>query len=226
MLNENTPHDRLISAAFKLAEIRGWRSLSLIEIATEADIPLIEAHREFQSKAQILAAFSRAVDKAILEKFPKLSGAEAGRDRLFDVIMTRFEILQPYKAALRNIVKAVGMEMGAMLSQVRPALKSQYWMLAAAGFSGEGSVGLLRIKGLLAIYTKVFSIWLQDQDPGLARTMAALDKELRRGENAMRRLEGFRHGVERILCAIKGNPSEEKPIAPDTPPSADAPTSA
>ena len=40
----------------------------------------------------------------------------------------------------------------------------------------------MRVAGLGMIYASVFGIWLEDDDPGLARTMAALDRRLRRGE--------------------------------------------
>ncbi|MGC2602934.1 MAG: TetR/AcrR family transcriptional regulator, partial [Rhodomicrobium sp.] len=107
MLDSTKPRDRIIAAALRLAEGRRWRELSLGEIAREAGIPLIELRREFQSKGQMLAAFSRALDQAVLEKFPA-PGADAPRDRLFDVLITRFEAMQPYKGAIRHIRDDLG----------------------------------------------------------------------------------------------------------------------
>src|SRR5262249_32888179 len=136
MLDSTTPHGRIIAAALRLAETRAWRELSLGEIAGEAGIPLALLRGTFQSKGQILVAFARAVDQAVLEKFAS-PGADAARDRLFDVLITRFEIMQPYKAAIRRIHADLGSSFGEALPQLRQALKSQYWMLAAAGISGE-----------------------------------------------------------------------------------------
>ncbi len=217
MLDSGTPRDRIIAAALRLAETRGWRELSLGEIAGEAGIPLAELACEFQSKAQILAAFSQAVDQAVLEKFARPS-ADAARDRLFDVLMSRFEAMQPYRPALRRIACDLGRSPGEALAQAFPALKSQYWMLAAAGINGEGARGLLRVKGLFAIYARVFPIWLGDDDPGLARTMAALDKRLRRGEAVVQGMARFREGCEAFARAICG-PREkaEAPAEPQTP---------
>src|SRR5271166_6218097 len=169
MLEGTTNRERIIAAALRLAETRGWRDLSLGEIAGEAGVPLAEFRKEFQSKGQILAAFSRAVDQAVIEKFPA-PGPDVARDRLFDVLLTRFEVMQPFKAAIRHIREDVGSSLGESLAQMRPALKSQYWMLAAAGISGEGGTGFLRVQGLVSIYARVFSIWLEDDDPGMART--------------------------------------------------------
>ena len=203
MLDSTKPRDRIIAAALRLAEGRRWRELSLGEIAREAGIPLIELRREFQSKGQMLAAFSRALDQAVLEKFPA-PGADAPRDRLFDVLITRFEAMQPYKGAIRHIRDDLGRSFGEALAQLRPALKSQYWMLAAAGISGEGGRGLLRVQGLLGVYTRVFQVWLDDDDPGLARTMAALDRRLRRGESVLRGMERIREGFEGFARAVCG----------------------
>ncbi len=203
MLESAAPRDRIASAALRLAETRGWRELSLGEIAAEAQIPLVDMRREFQSKGQILAAFSRSVDEAVLQKFPA-PGPDAPRDRLFDVLLTRFEIMQPYKAAIRRIRADLGASFGEAMAQLRPALKSQYWMLAAAGISGEGGRGFLRVQGILAIYARVFQVWLDDDDPGLARTMAALDRRLRRGESMLRGVERLRDGFKGLSRALRG----------------------
>jgi AcrR family transcriptional regulator len=219
MLDSTIPRDRIIAAALRLAEQRGWRELSLGEIAGGAGIPLAELRGTFQSKGQILAAFSRAVDQAVLKKFEK-PGADAARDRLFDVLITRFEIMQPYKAAIRRIRDDLGLSFGEALAQLRPALKSQYWMLAAAGISGEGGRGFLRVQGLLAIYARVFPIWLDDDDPGLARTMAALDRRLRRGEAVLRGIERLRNGLQGVSRALRGRSERSKDVMP---PQTDAP---
>ena len=203
MLEGGTVRERIISASLRLAEERGWRDLSLGEIAAEAGVPLVELRKEFQGKAQILAAFARALDIAVLEKFPA-PGPDVARDRLFDVLLTRFELMQPYRAAIRSILQDLRASPGEALAQMRPALKSQYWMLAAAGISGEGGTGLLRVQGLLSIYSRVFKIWLDDNDPGMARTMAALDRRLRRGESIMRGIERLRDGLENLAGSLRG----------------------
>jgi hypothetical protein len=90
-------------------------------------------------------------------------------------------------------------------------------MLAAAGISGEGGRGLLRVQGLLTIYAWVFPVWLGDNDPGLARTMAALDRRLRRGEAVLRRIERLRDGVEGVSRALRGRRERsEEPSPPQT----------
>lgn len=215
MLNLETPKDRIIAAAMRLAETRGWRDLSLAEIAADANVPLAELRRSFTSKSDILAAFTRAVDDAVLERV-KPSPGDVPRDRLFDVIITRFEVMQPYKAALKRIRDELRLHPGSAVMQLRAVSKSQYWMMQAAGINAEGARGKLRLKGLLAVYGDVFRIWLEDTDEGMARTMAALDRRLRRGEDMMKRVDRFCGGVEGFVHAMRPG----RAPAPSAPPSA------
>ena len=54
-------------------------------------------------------------------------------------------------------------------------------MLAAAGLENGGSRETIQRLGLAAVYRRVLGVWVDDDDPGLARTMAALDRALRVG---------------------------------------------
>ena len=55
------------------------------------------------------------------------------------------------------------------------------WMLTAADINAGGPGGALRAQGLALLYASALRTWVDDDDPGLARTMAALDRELARG---------------------------------------------
>ena len=57
------------------------------------------------------------------------------------------------------------------------------WMLARGRDLRERAArGLFRAQGLALVWARVMRVWLDDEDPGLARTMAALDKRLREAE--------------------------------------------
>ena len=67
----------VIDTAMKLAAERGWRDLSLAEIADAAKLPLSKVYPVFPSKTAILGAFSRQIDAAVLEG-ADLEAGEAG----------------------------------------------------------------------------------------------------------------------------------------------------
>ena len=223
MLDLSGTKGRIITAALRPAGERPWRDVTLTDIAKAADVNLNEVRREFNSKADILAAFVRAVDDAVLARGPKRAAGQSARDALFDVVMSRFDVLAPYKGALASITETWTFDPALM----RALAHSQAWMLRAADISAEGIEGQLRATGLGAVYGSVFRTWLKDDDPGLARTMAALDRRLRRGEETLNSIdalakrvcdvaEGFRNACKRASA-----PSEPKP-APEAPPSASA----
>jgi ubiquinone biosynthesis protein COQ9 len=219
MLDLSTPKGRIIAAALRFAGERPWGDVTLTDIAKAADANLNELRREFNSKAEILAAFVRAVDDEVLARAPKRTAGQSPRDALFDVVMSRFDVMAPYRSALNSIAATWTLDPALL----RALGQSPAWMLRAADINAEGLGGQLRATGLGAVYGSVFRTWLTDDDPGLARTMAALDRRLRRGEETLEAIDGFAKKVCEVAegfrkaCARTSKPSESKP-APEAPP--------
>lgn len=224
MLDQTTLKGRIIAATMRLAAERPWGDVLMKDIAEAAAIDLASLRREFPSKPSILSAFMRSVDDAVLASAPKFTGAENARDRIFDVVMARFDVLAPYKEALKSIAAARPMDM----ELVRRAMASQAWMLHAAGVRTDGLLGTSRVTGMASVYASVMQTWLDDDDPGVARTMAALDRRLKRGEQSMRMLTDVVDGADRMASRVMrvlgcGTARDAKPApaaAPSDPPAA------
>ena len=171
------PKARLVAAALKLAAERKWARVTLADIARAARLPLAEAVGLLPSKAAILAEFQRGIDRAVL------AGGDGGdgsaRDRLFELLMRRYDALGPHRKALRSIARAAPLDPAALLCGWLQLLHSMRVMLATAGCPAEGLIGLVAIKGLAAIYLSVLPVFLADSSRDHAPTMAALDKRLR-----------------------------------------------
>lgn len=198
MLDLSSEKDRIISAALGLAAEQKWQDVTLAHIAERAGTTLVAMREHFSSKGEILAAFTRRVDDEMLRRSPRRADGQMPRDTLFEVIMTRFDVLEPYKGALKSIAKSGLPE----LAQIPPILATQGWILEAAGISSGGVGGQVRTAGLTTVYASVFQTWLEDDDAGLARTMAALDRRLRRGQRTLERVEDVFAGVGRVTTAI------------------------
>ena len=224
MLDLGSPRGRIVSAALGLAAERPWGEVTLADIADRAATTLVDLKRDFASKGEIVSAFAGSVDDEVLRRAPRRPAGQAHRDALFEVVMSRFDVLEPWKPALRSIVAAGG---ALDPARVAPFLASQRWMLEAAGIGTDGLGGGVRVAGLASVYASVFRTWLGDDDPGLARTMAALDRRLRRGEQALKRAEDLRQGIEQAAAAVcrafgRGAPARPNPSAgaPSAPPPA------
>lgn len=217
MIDQSTPHGRIVAAALRLAGERPWGEVTYFDIAAAAGLNLAELRREFRSKPDILAAFARMVDDHILTRASKPAASLAPRDRLFEVVMSRFDALAAYKGALRSFARAG--ESGPALA--RAMLTSQTWMLRAAEIPTEGIAGTARAAGLATIYASVFRTWLADDDPGMARTMAALDRRLRRGERTWSSIEQAIAAGDRVVSIFK--PWRARPEAASSRPADDTP---
>lgn len=200
MIDSATPKGRLIQAALRLAAERPWSQITLDDIAQSAMMPLAELRKEAHGKDHILALLIRAIDDDVLAKTPVRPSSQGRRDRLFEVIMSRFDALAPYRSALRSILK----DAGPSPIVARAGLRSMRWMLEAAGISTSGPGGPLRVMGLAQVYRSVLSVWVEDDDPGLARTMAALDRRLRRAEQTISSIDGVMMGFKRVGDALRG----------------------
>lgn len=212
-LDPTIPRNAFIAAALRLAAERPWTDITLADIAEAAGSTLPALKKEFASKGEIISAFTSTVDDEVLARAPKRAPDQPVRDSLFEVIMCRFDVLTPYRMALRSIAH------GALPdpAHVRPVLESQRWMLEAAGVNTAGLEGGFKVAGLATVYGSVFRVWLTDDDPGQARTMAALDRRLRRGERTLTRIDEICSGLTKFVSAAMPRGFKTSPRAADDP---------
>jgi AcrR family transcriptional regulator len=174
--------DRIIDAALARVASEGWRRLSLAAIADAAGLPMLRVYRTFGSKQAILRGLYRRIDEAALAEPPPAEPAERPRDRLFDLLMRRFDTLQPYKPALEVLRRELPGDPVTILCAGAWLLRSMRWMLEAANISTVGLRGALAVKLTAAAYLSTMRVWQRDDSLDLARTMAVLDARLRRIE--------------------------------------------
>ncbi|GGC80345.1 hypothetical protein GCM10010994_42920 [Chelatococcus reniformis] len=182
-----------------LAAERRWREITIPDIARQANVNLADFRDAFPSKGAILGGFARMIDRKVLEASADDLAGEPARERLFDVMMRRIDAMAPYKEALRQIAAAMRSDPLALAALHQVAANSMRFMLAAADIETEGAPGLLRLEGAVAVFARTMETWFEDDDPGLARTMARLDRELGRGE----RLLNFADDLYRVTKPLR-----------------------
>jgi AcrR family transcriptional regulator len=160
-----------------------FERIGLADIAERADVALAELRSEFGSPLAILAAHVKEIDRKVLAEQDPDMAEESARERLFDVLMRRLELLAPHKAAVRSLMRSARCNPGLALALNAMAARSQQWMLTAAGIGATGPKGMLRAQGLACLYANVLRTWVDDEDDDHSRTLAALDRELARGQH-------------------------------------------
>ncbi len=188
--------DKAVDALMALLAEQRFEDIGLAEIAGRAGLKLSQLRAEFGSTLAIYAAHVKDIDRAVLAGGDTDMTDETPRERLFDVLMRRIEALAPYKEAVRSILHSARRNPGLAFALNAMAVRSQHWMLEAAGISAAGPKGALRAQGAALLFARVLGVWLDDEEPALDRTMAALDRGLASAE----RWDGF---VGDLLCIPK-----------------------
>jgi AcrR family transcriptional regulator len=179
--------DKAVAALMELLGEHSFEDIGLAEVAGRAGIKLSQLRAEFGSTLAILGAHIKQIDSTVLDGGDADLAEENPRDRLFDVLMRRLEALAPDKDAVRSLMHSARRNPGLALALNAMALRSQKWMLEAAGIGASGPRGALRAQGAALMFARVMSVWIDDEEEGLDRTMAALDRGLASAE----RWDGF-----------------------------------
>ena len=216
--------DKIVSVFLALLAERRFEEISFADIAARSGLSLADCRAEFGSLMGVLAAHVKEIDRQVLSGGdPDLAG-EPPRERLFDVLMRRLEALAPHKAAIRSLLRSARRNPPLAFALNAMSVRSQQWMLTAADIDAAGPAGMLRAQGLALLYASVLRTWVHDDDPGQARTMAALDRELARAERCGRLLDDV-CGIASALGRLRPGRRRrhEEPQEPPPPPTGEEP---
>jgi AcrR family transcriptional regulator len=193
------PADAALDAALRLAATRKWSDIALPEIAEEAGLSLAQMLPAAPSKAALMSAFGRRIDAAMLAG--KVDADGSVKDKLFEILMRRFDALGPYKAAVKNILADLPREPMAALCGLPSLLRAMRWAAEAAGIRTASPLAAFKINALAIAYLATLRVWLDDDSADAAKTMASLDKTLGRLEGLASSFPAF---LRRPKAATQG----------------------
>jgi AcrR family transcriptional regulator len=182
----------ILAAAMAEAAGVGWAQVSLAAIAARAKMKLGDVLRHVPTKAHLLARFADHVDRQALGGVGAIDHAQSVKDRLFDLLMKRFDALQAHRQGVKALMSGVMRDPGEGAMLLGRLARSMESTLAAAGLSPHGLKGLLQVMGLKAAYLAALRAWRQDDSADMAKTMAALDRALGLAERAGKAVFGRR----------------------------------
>jgi AcrR family transcriptional regulator len=171
---------------------RGFAEVTLRDVAAATDTGLADLYKLYPDKSALAGAFLARIDAAVLAGTPRQADPEeTARDRLFDVMMRRYDALRPNKAALRAIREAALRDPLLALALAPAVRRSMAAMLEAAGLPSDSIAGAVRQNGLLAIDYAVARVFDKDDSVDLSKTMAALDERLKTAEKWAQTVEKY-----------------------------------
>src|SRR5258708_14554780 len=143
-----SPRERIVEAFMTLLAEHPVERIGLAEIAERAGVTLAELRGEFGSPLAVLAAHAKELDRKVLAEIDPDMEEESPRERLFDVLMRRIELLSPHKEAVRSLLRSARRDPPLALALNAMAGRSPQWMLAAARRGASGPQGLGPAQGL------------------------------------------------------------------------------
>ena len=175
-------------AVLGLVAERGWAGFDFVDIADAMaeDEATIYAHAA--DKAALMHLVFRYVDECVAKAI------EGGihpdmpvKERLFEVMMARFDVLQEYRDGFMAILGDLRRDLCGVVTALPHVGQSMSRMLTLAGEEPHGPIGAARILGLMTIYLHTLKVWQEDKSPDMGRVMATIDRDLDRAA----RLEGY-----------------------------------
>jgi AcrR family transcriptional regulator len=180
---------KILNTFLDLLSEHPYEDVSMPLIAETAKVKLSDLRSAYSSKLKLVAAFAEKIDTHVLDERDEDMGDQPARDRLFDVLMTRIDALAEHKDAVRALHKTARRDPVLALDFNSLEVRSQKWMLIAAGIDLSGIKATATAQGLSIAFARVVDVWLEEDDEGMPRTMARLDKELDKGTSFMKRIK-------------------------------------
>ena len=182
---------KLADGALVLAAETSWHRVTLSDVCAASDVRLMDCAKASITKIHIIAHLDSLLDQAMLGAQAKVDRTQSVRDRLFDVVMSRFDTMEENRSAWISILQADKSDTIASLARSARRARGGAWALEASGVNASDLKGAGRAIALAGIMQRVESVWLDD-GPDLAKTMARLDQELRTSEDWVGRIQAVR----------------------------------
>jgi AcrR family transcriptional regulator len=173
----------LLAAAFVLIGDEGWRGFSFATLARRTGVSRVEIYRQFRSRDALLDELNRRADEAMLAVDEAELAGLPPRDRVFELLMRRLEALVPYRAGLARLARDARADPCVVLLTACRLERSLIWLQDAAGLRPHGLRACLARRALSLAYMRAVQVWFRDEGADLGKTMAELDKQLRRVQN-------------------------------------------
>lgn len=181
MPTPSAEHEAASRAALTLAGRTGWRTMTLAQVADEAGVSLAALY-PMASPDGLIALIDARFDQAMAHG--RIEADAPVRERLFDVIMRRFEAMEAERAGVMSMLAHVNASPARQAAALIRRRESARWALACAGAERDGLAWLApaRLVGLALVMAQAEQAWLTEESADFSRTMQRLDKGLREGE--------------------------------------------
>tara|TARA_B100001013_G_C24615667_1_gene445066 strand:- start:177 stop:737 length:561 start_codon:yes stop_codon:yes gene_type:complete len=152
--------------------------IEIDEIIKKAKISTKEFNIYYQNKEQIIISFFSRIDSIMKKKIKKLNLRKNIKDNLFEICMTRFEVLEPYKKSMSNIYLSLINQPNLAINFYESFFNTMKLILNLSLIDIKHIEGNKKLIIFSLFYLSILNEWINDFSPDNEKTMAVLDKRL------------------------------------------------
>ena len=171
---------RVAETALHIAAGEGWVSVSPQRVAQLTKDNLADVLRVAPTHTALADIVFQYIDDLVLNEIGGIDFADPAKDRLFEILMIRFDALQRFRAGIQSLLSSYRQMPLAALCRFPRLVKSMEMTLCAADIPPAGGLDAMRGQVLALGYLSVLRVWQADESADMAQTMSALDKMLSR----------------------------------------------
>ena len=164
---------------------KDFNKIEIAEIQKRAGITTKKFFQLFKTKEEIMISFFKRIDQ-ILEK--KIKGINLGnniKDNLFEIFMTRFDLLYPYKKNLNNFYLSFKKNPDLFMKLYKNFFRSMENILKLSQINLDPLKKNLKIFIFSFLYLSIIYEWFKENSKKNEKVMSILDHRLSLIENIL-----------------------------------------
>lgn len=180
--------EKIAKKTLEAFEDMKWQDISINNIYKKMKIKKTTINDRYKKKENLLINIIKFFDKKLIESSSLINDSDS-RDMLIEILMTRFDLLQSYRKSIINIHSLIKSRPNIFFILLPHFNNSSSVSLKSIKTNTRGITGKIKVKVFLLIYFASFYVWIEDNSPGLEKTMASIDRYINLAENLTKSLK-------------------------------------
>ena len=162
----------------KLLLKKDFHEIEIIEIQKKSRISSKKFFQLFKTKEEIMISFFKRIDQIVEKKIKKINMGNNIKDNLFEICMTRLDLLDPYKKNLHNFYLSFQKKPNLFIKLYKSFFKSMENNLRLSRINLKPIKKNLKIFIFSFLYLSIIYEWVKENSNDNEKVMAILDQRL------------------------------------------------
>ena len=164
---------------------KDFHEIEIIEIQKKTRVSLKKFFQLFKTKEEIMISFFKRIDQILEKKIKKINLGNNIKDNLFEICMTRLDLLDPYKKNLHNFYLSFQKKPNLFIKLYKSFFISMENNLRLSQINLEPIKKNLKVFMFSILYLSIIYEWLKENSNNNEKVMATLDYRLSLIENIL-----------------------------------------